>query len=436
LAFRAQKNIINTMTRGSNPSSLTRTASKRQFPVCIAACISLIVLGASPIVFSWPSAPTSAFFQEFPGWQIVGRVFLIAVIAGVVLAISRLDPEKGVAKVIRYCGFVLLAALLTDMHFFTVDIVRLGWQIEQYNGILRHNYLPPDQYRFLPQGTLWWMTLCNGDFVFSYLVYRFFFTFLVCQSIYIFARLYLVPRDAVIVVLLYAAFYPLSTRYYYGNLLDPMLHAVMLAALTCCQRRQFWQLFWLFVLGMFIKETMLLIIPCYYLMNPEAFRLRDSRILWRLALLVVAGLGVFLACRIPFHFNFDFKTLNRTDALMVYSNLGLARGTNWSTVSVFQRYLHPILFIFMWLPLIIWRWKLLPPSLFGTALYLAAAFYLTNLCFGWNHESRNFIPVLIVLLVCTMTIVNRLIETSLPVAGRQNPDTGRTPNGRLSHPAR
>jgi hypothetical protein len=294
----------------------------------------------------------------------------------------------------------------------------MKWQIEQYNGILLHNYQPPDQYRFLPQGVLWWMSLCTGDFVFSYLAYRFFFTFLVCQSIYAFARSYLAPRDALIVVLFYAVFYPLSTRYYYGNLVDPMSHAVMLAALTCCQRRQFGLLFWLFVLGMFIKETMVLIVPCYYLMNRETFQHRDFHALGRLA---IAGLVAFLACRIPFDFNYDFPTLNRTTQLMIYSNLGLPWGRATSTVSVFQRYLHPILFIFMWLPLIVWRRKLLPPSLFWTALYLAGAFYLANLCFGWNYESRNFVPAMIFLLVCTMMIVNRLIEARPPGASAAEP---------------
>jgi hypothetical protein len=402
------------MNRVSSPSSLAHRASKGQFPVCIAACIGLIVLGASPIVFSWPPAPTFDFFRESPGWQHLGRIFLLVVIGVAVFMTGRLDSERGTAKVIRCCGFVLLAALLTDLHFYTVDVFHMDWQIEQYNGILFHHYQAPDQYRFLPQGTLWWMILCNSDFVFSYLAYRFFFTFLVCQSIYTFARLYLAPRDAVIVVLFYAAFYPLSTRYYYGNLLDPMSHAVMLAALAGCQRQQFWQVFWLFVLGMFIKETMLLIIPCYYLLNSETLRLRDARVLGRLALLAAAGLVVFLACRIPFHFNYDFKTLNRTTGLMVYSNLGLAQAQILSTVSVFQRYLHPILFIFMWLPLMVWRRNLLPRSLFWTALYLAAAFYLTNLCFGWNYESRNFVPALMFLLVCTMVIVNRLIEARPP----------------------
>ena len=323
------------------------------------------------------------------------------------------------AKVIRYCGFALLAALLTDLHYFTVDIStsKMHWQFQQYNDILLHRDQPPDQYRFLPQGVLWWMILSNGDFGYSYFVYRLFSTFVLCQTIYWFARSYLAPRDAIIVVLLYSAFYPLSTRYYNGNLLDPMSHAVILAALTFCQRRQFGQFFWMFVLGMFIKETMLLIIPCYYLMNCDMFRLRDLRVVRHLLLLTAAGVIVFLACRIPFHFHCDLQSLNRTHGLMIASNLGLPGAWVQGLVSVFQLYLHPVLFIFMWLPLIIVKRKLLPSPLFWTALYLAATFYLVNLCFGWNYESRNFVPVLIFLLVCTLIIMNRLLE--MPPSDKQ-----------------
>jgi hypothetical protein len=91
---------------------------------------------------------------------------------------------------------------------------------------------------------------------------------------------------------------------------------------------------------------------------------------------------------------------------MVLSNLGLPGGGGWSTVPVAQRHLHPVLFIFMWLPLVIWQRRHLPVCLFRTALYFAAAIYFTNLWFGWNYESRNFIPPLVVLLVCTMVIIN------------------------------
>jgi len=351
----------------------------------------------------------------------LGRVFLAAIIATAVVLTACLDADRGAQKIIRYSGFILVAASLTDLHYHTVDVFRLNWQIDQYNKILLHTDWAPDQYRFLPQGILWWMILCNGDFVFSYFCYRFFFTLLVCKFAYDLARQLLTSRDAFIIVLLYAVFYPLSIRYYYGNLLDPMSHAAMLAALVCCQRRRFREMFAIFVLGMFIKETMLLIIPCYYLMNVETFRLRDSRLLGRLALFAVAGLAVFLACRIPFQFNFDFPSLNRTAGLMVFSNLGIPGAWVDSAVPVYQRLLHPVIFLFMWLPLIIWQRKLLPAALFWTALYLAAAFYLTNLCFGWNYESRNFVPALIFLLVCTMMIVNRLIEASAPGTSTAEP---------------
>lgn len=407
------------MNQAGSGSSPIRTTSKRQFPISIAVCLGLILLGASPIAFSWRPEPTAVFFRDFPGWQTVGYFFLNIVIAGLVLLMARLDPERGMAKVIRYCGFALLAALLTDLHYFTVDIStsKMHWQFQQYNDILLHRDQPPDQYRFLPQGVLWWMILSNGDFGYSYFVYRLFSTFVLCQTIYWFARSYLAPRDAIIVVLLYSAFYPLSTRYYNGNLLDPMSHAVILAALTFCQRRQFGQFFWMFVLGMFIKETMLLIIPCYYLMNCDMFRLRDLRVVRHLLLLTAAGVIVFLACRIPFHFHCDLQSLNRTHGLMIASNLGLPGAWVQGLVSVFQLYLHPVLFIFMWLPLIIVKRKLLPSPLFWTALYLAATFYLVNLCFGWNYESRNFVPVLIFLLVCTLIIMNRLLE--MPPSDKQ-----------------
>ena len=410
------------MNQGSSQSFPAETASKRQVPVLITACVGLIVFGSTPIIFGSSPAPTLAFFDENPGWQMMGRAFLSMIIIAAVIITARLDPERGAAKVMRYCGFVLLAILLTELHFYMVDTGdHLNWQIDQYNGILGHNYQPPDQYRFLPQGTLWWMILANGDFVFSLLCYRFFFTFLVCQCAYSLARLFLAPRDAIIVVLVYAVFYPLSTRYYYGNMLDPMSHAVMLAALVCCHRRQFWPMYWLFVLGMFVKETMLLIAPCYYLMNLESFRLRDQRALLRLALLGLSGAGVFLACRLPFHFHYDFQSLNRTSGWMVLSNFGLPGGPCLSTVSIFQRLVHPVLFLFMWLPLIVWQRKFLPPAWFWTALYLVATFYLTNLCFSWNYESRNFIPVLVFLVVCTLIIVNRMIEAGRPVASMAKP---------------
>ncbi len=377
---------------------------KKISPIIIVSVL-WIILGASPIVFSSPPLPTIFFFADYPVRQLIGKALLLLLLVAVMSFIWRCDPENSRAKAVRYCGFALLAGLLTDFHFHTVDIAHMDWQIAQYGDILMHTCLPPDQYRFLPQGTLWWMLLTNGDFIFSYEMFRFFFTFLLCHSIYRLARLYLTPQNSILVVFLYGAFYPLSTRYYYGNLLDPMSHLVMFMAFFYCRQRKFWCFFWLFLLGVFIKETMLLLAPCYYLMNLEISGLRAEQNWQRIVLLVAAGLAGFFACRLPFHFNGDFETLNRTFECMIYANLGLSRALATSTVSVFQRYLHPLLFLFMWLPLIVWQRRRLSSSLFWTSLYLAAGLYAVNLCFGWNYESRNFMPGLVLLLICTMIIL-------------------------------
>ena len=110
-----------------------------------ALCAGFTVLSALPIVLGWPPAP-SAWFAEAPGLQRLGCLFLALVLGSLIILIARLDPETGLWKAARHIGFVLLAALLTAVHFCTVDVLHLDWQWAQYNGILHHNYVPPDQY--------------------------------------------------------------------------------------------------------------------------------------------------------------------------------------------------------------------------------------------------------------------------------------------------
>lgn len=391
-------------------SSLSRSSRREteSHSVLILFCILTLLLGTVPVLFNFAPLPAFDFFRMHPELRLAGKGLLWVIVALGIIAVGRVDTDTGTAKLVRYAGFVLVAALLTDVHYFTVDIKQMKWQIEQYGQILAHTCHPPDQYRFVPQGTLWWLNLCQGDFVSGYLAYRFFFTFLVCLAIYKFAHLYLPSRDAALAVLVYAAFYPLSTRYYFGNLLDPMSHAVMIATLRYCRLQKFQVVFWLFVLGVFIKETMLVMAPCYWLMSREENWLRDRPQAQRAVLLGLVGVLAFLLCRMPFGFQASFQSLNRTPDLMIYANLGLPGAQIGSIVPLFQRYLHPVLFIFMWLPLIIWRKQWLEHSLFRTAIYFAVVIYVVNLLFGWNYESRNFIPPFVVLVVCTLVVLNRL----------------------------
>lgn len=159
------------------------------------------------------------------------------------------------------------------------------------------------------------------------------------------------------------------------------------------------EVFFLVTMGMFVKETVILVVPCYYLLNMELLHSVRRKTILKLGLLVGWCLLLFLACRIPFGFHYNIKTINGMEQLMILSNLGRPGGL--------EGYLHPILFIFMWIPILIFYRKFLSRSLFYTTIYLAVSFYLTNLCFGWNSESRNFIPALCMLLISTVSIFNQ-----------------------------
>jgi hypothetical protein len=372
-------------------------------------------LGAAPVVCSLSPFPTIFYFSSHPASQIAGRVLLVVLLFLAGMWIWQMDGRWSRAKLLRYAGFCLLAGLLTDLHYDRTDQLHLSWQFQQYGAILMHTCQPPDQYRFLSQGSLWWMLLTNSDFIFSYVMFRFFFTFVLCLSIYRLARLYLPAQYSVMVVFMYGAFYPMSTRYYYGNLLDPMSHLVMFSAFYYARQKRFWEFFWLFVLGVFIKETMLLLVPCYWLMNLESTGLWSKHNLQRMVLLGVTGMLVFFACRLPFHYSYDFQSLNRTPESMIAPNLGLAGAQVASTIPLIIRYLYPCLFLFMWMPLVIWQRHRLPKSLFWAGLYFAVMLFATNTVFGWNHESRNFIPGLVLLLICTLIIVVDWMSKEDPV---------------------
>jgi hypothetical protein len=383
-----------------NPGSLT-----------IASCIVLIVAGVLPVVFSFHPAPTFERFSQSPMLEIAGEAFVLLILLGVIFLIARMDHMQMPAKLVLYAGLLLLALVLTDMHWHMVDMAyqectttpKLAWQIDQYANIIAGKEGPPHQYRFLPQGIVWWLFLGSGDFCFAYVVYRAFFTFAFCLSLYKLSRIYIPHKDSLIVVLLYAMLYPLSIHYYYGNLLDPMFHLIFVLSMIYCWKGRLPEFAFLVTTGMLVKETTILLIPCYYLMNMESPGFgRKKAILW-LGLLAAWCMVVFLLCRIPFGFQGNNSTLNGVDGLMIAKNL-------WVTLemSLWVRYMHPILFILLWIPIVVLYRRFISRPLFCTTIYLAVSIYLTNLCFGWNFESRNFIPAFCLLAISMISILRHM----------------------------
>jgi hypothetical protein len=375
--------------------------------VVIAGCILLIFMGLLPVLFSFAPTPSFEPLLKAPVLKFAGKALVLLSLLGIIFLIAKLDSGQMPMKFFLYGGLLLLSFSLTYLHYYTVDFRKLGWQESQFVNILAGQESVPHQYRFLPQGVLWWIVLFSGDFLFAYCIFRLFFTFAICLSLYKLSRIYNSHKDSLIVVLLYAVFYPLSIRHYYGNLLDPVFHFIFILALMYCQKRKMREVFFLVTMGMFVKETVILVVPCYYLLNIELPYFVRRKMILKLALLVGWCLLLFLACRIPFGFSYDNKTLNGIGQFMILSNLGLPGGAVERLAPVWILYLHPVLFIFMWIPVLIFYRKFLSRSLFYTAIYLAVSFYLTNLCFGWNYESRNFVPALCMLLISTVSIFSR-----------------------------
>ena len=64
-----------------------------------------------------------------------------------------------------------------------------------------------------------------------------------------------------------------------------------------------------------------------------------------------------------------------------------------SYVPLAMNYLHPLLFIGPFLPFLILGWRRIDSRLRAICLTLVPLVLLSNLCFGWMYESRNYMPL-------------------------------------------
>jgi hypothetical protein len=79
---------------------------------------------------------------------------------------------------------------------------------------------------------------------------------------------------------------------------------------------------------------------------------------------------------------------------MVFDNLGIGERYYSSAAPLWQHYLQPALFVLPFVPFIAWGWRRLDGRLKAMCLVLTPLVLLSNLCFGWLYESRNYMPLL------------------------------------------
>jgi hypothetical protein len=322
----------------------------------------------------------------------VGAAFVL-LLMGLALAVrSRLDRPSEPRAARNIALFAGLAALLTLLHWVEVDhqpkLER--WQREHYVKLFNHELEAPHNFRPLPYGFARLVERCTHNWTFAYLSYRWFFMFWFLWASYRLARLFLNSDRTLLTVVLLVVFYPLSVLRYWGQLADPLSHSLFVLAFIYLLEDRPLALAAALALGVLAKETIVIVAPAYL-----ACYWRRG---WR-AWGITAGLGgacvaAFLAARLPLGWRPSHDSINGTPGLLFGTNLGFGTPLAETSAHLWENYFHPLLFVGVFLPVLVWRWRHIDLRLRALFLTVTPLLLASSAGFGWLYESRNYMPLL------------------------------------------
>ena len=329
-----------------------------------------------------------------PGTVIGKAAVLLAMLAAILVAVwTARAADDGRSWVVL--PLLLMTALMTAWHayFKDSDPHLVDWQHETYYDILNHRGEAPHPFRPLPYGFVRSLEHITGDWQFSCLAYRGFFTWWFVWCCYRFARLWHPPKRALWTLLPVVLLYPLSVAYYWGQLTDPLNHALFVLALICVVQDRWLLLAATIALAVPAKETVLLVVPTYFVCTYcSGQRVIESGA--KTAVVGAAAMLAFLAVRLPLGWRPGHEDINGVSGLMIGTNLGIGQPIAYSSEPLWVNYLHPAVFVLPFVPFLVWGWKRIDIRLKAICLTLTPLVLLSNLCFGWLYESRNYMPLL------------------------------------------
>jgi hypothetical protein len=328
----------------------------------------------------------------------------VLLLMGLALAIrAGLDRATETHAGLKIVLFAVLAGAMTLVHWFEVDRDpwMSDWQhriyLQQFNGQPE----APHNYRPLPHGFVCLVERLTRNWDFACLSYRWFFTFWFVWASYRLARRYLNPHRALLTLTPLVLLYPLSVLCYAGQLTDPLSHSLfVLAFLYLLEDRPF-ALMAALALGVAAKETVVLVAPAYL----ACYWRRGWRTWWITAALGGACVAAYLAARLPLGWSLSYGNINGA-GLMIGRNLGFGPRPAEDR-PVWENYLHVLLFVGIFLPVIVWRWRVLDARLRVLMLVVVPLLLLSNVCFGWLYESRNYMPLVPLLATACGAALNR-----------------------------
>jgi hypothetical protein len=357
----------------------------------LVALVALLPLLVEPRPIGFLPAPSSVLAA-------CGSKAIIALLMALAVGVGAWMDHGREARPWRLALlFAGLAALLTACHWVEVDRspMKAQWQRDLYLKVFNHEGDPenpfgaPHNFRPLPYGFVRSLEHLTGDWWFACLAYRWFFNYWFIWGWYRFARLFLAPRQALLTLLPLPLLYPLSVLYYWGQLTDPLSHALFVLALLWIVEDRPAELAAALALGVLAKETAVILVPAYGL----CWWRRGLPALLRTGALGVVCVAAYLAARVPLGWRPGYGAINGTEGLMIGTNLGIGTPLYYGVAPVWMNYLHPLLFVGIFLPPIAWGWRRLDRRLRVLCLTVVPLLLLSNLCFGWLYESRNYVPL-------------------------------------------
>jgi hypothetical protein len=347
-----------------------------------------------PLLLVHPEAlPVEPYPSLMLAW--LAKVVVLAAMFGAVRVASWAAGADDPWAIWLETPLAVMAGLLTAWHWYGVDAsvhVPPDWQWDMYFDILNGRRDAPHQFRALPYGFARAIELVTGDWTFACVAYRWFFTYWFLWGSYRFARLWHPAGASLLTLVPVGLLYPMSVKYYFGQLTDPLSHALFVFAYIQAVRGRAALLGASLALGVLAKETVVLMVPAYW----ACYRRGGWRTLLKAVALGLVCVAAFLAARLPYHWSAGFKQINGTQDLMILDNLGFAPpDRHYVPIAPIQdNYLHPALFVLPFVPFIAWGWRRIDPRLKALCLTLTPLLLLSNLCFGWMYESRNYVPLL------------------------------------------
>jgi hypothetical protein len=356
-------------------------------------------------------------FQGPPATLGKNAVFLLMALAVGVRAWEDRRWERHARFVNALLFF--LGGLMAYCHWIMVDTKQVAvfdgqtrhyvayedWQRELYLAVLngderkRPGLAPvPHVFRPLPYGFTRSLELATGDWNFACLTYRWFFNYWFLWAFYRFVRLFCGSGRAFLALLTLVPLYPMSIRYYGGQLTDPLSHALFALALCYVVEDRWLLLAVALALGVLAKETAMIIVPAYW----ACYWRREKWTLAKTAALAGACFLAFLAARLPLGWWPDFRSINSAKGLMIGTNLGFGVPLDRGLAPPWQNYLQPLLFIGVFLPFIWRNWRLTDRRLRILFLVLTPLLLASSLSFSWLYESRNYVPLLPVLTAASL----------------------------------